>query len=79
MNHFLPIQIFHDEYYLLQARKRLNFIWNDLVLFDTTFDYMPFDYISHLKMRIYFCDVNLHRPFGLDELQTLIQVIFVVS
>jgi hypothetical protein len=65
MNHFLPIQIFHDEYYLLQARERLNFLWNDLVLFDATFDY-----ISHLKMRIFFCDLNLHKPFSIDDLQT---------
>jgi hypothetical protein len=43
-------------------------------LFDTTFDY-----ISHLKVRIFFYDVNLHRTFRLDELQTLINAIFVVS
>jgi hypothetical protein len=40
---------------------------------------MLFDYINHLKMRNFFSDVNLHRPFRLDELQTLKKVIFVVS
>jgi hypothetical protein len=32
-----------------------------------------------LKMRIFFYNVNLHRPFGLDKLQTLIKVIYFVS